>query len=189
MKAFSLDERIKNVDVSGQWSRKKNICFSLGMTEAVSDLQSSHELQAKLTSTPALHSNNAIVQHFFVRRSFIRHPKDRPQQPSISYIDLHSATMSSRAMKKLLRDSNGPTPMKDLETLNNATKNTESEDRQEDHEAEEEEEEDDYIPKRPPARNLFALVIYPSIYALLYCIAYRSRKICAQIIARSVYRR
>lgn len=48
--------------------------------------------------------------------------------------------------------------MKDLETLNNATKNTESEDRQEDHEEEEEEEEDDYIPKRPPARNLFALL-------------------------------
>ncbi|KAK3836022.1 MAG: transcriptional repressor TCF25-domain-containing protein [Linnemannia elongata] len=66
--------------------------------------------------------------------------------------------MSSRAMKKLLRDSNGPTPMKDLETLNNATKNTEGEDYQEDHEDEEEEEEDDYIPKRPPARNLFALL-------------------------------
>ncbi|KAF9146139.1 Transcription factor 25 [Mortierella sp. GBA39] len=65
--------------------------------------------------------------------------------------------MSSRAMKKLLRDSNGPTPMKDLETLNNATKTTEGEDHQEDHE-EEEEEEDDYIPKRPPARNLFALL-------------------------------
>lgn len=74
--------------------------------------------------------------------------------------------MSSRAMKKLLRDSNGPTPMKDLETLDNATKNTEGEDHQEDHE-EEEEEEDDYIPKRPPARNLFALVIYPSNYTLL----------------------
>ncbi|KAF9135218.1 Transcription factor 25 [Mortierella sp. 14UC] len=64
--------------------------------------------------------------------------------------------MSSRAMKKLLRDSNGPTPMKDIEVLN-ATKNTEGEDHHEEEE-EDEEEEDDYIPKRPPARNLFALL-------------------------------
>ncbi|KAF9934897.1 Transcription factor 25 [Linnemannia zychae] len=63
--------------------------------------------------------------------------------------------MSSRAMKKLLRDSNGPTPMRDVETLN-ATKNTEGEGHE--HEEEEEEEEDDYISKRPPARNLFELL-------------------------------
>ncbi|KAF8945009.1 Transcription factor 25 [Haplosporangium gracile] len=66
--------------------------------------------------------------------------------------------MSSRAMKKLLRDSNGPTPMKDIEPPNNAIKNTEGEDHQEDREETEEEEEDDYIPKRPPARNLFAFL-------------------------------
>jgi hypothetical protein len=81
--------------------------------------------------------------------------------------------MSSRAMKKLLRDSNGPTPMRDIDTPN-ATKNTEGEDRQEDHEEEEEEEEDDYIPKRPPARNLFALVIYLSSNILRA--VYQSRK-------------
>jgi len=75
--------------------------------------------------------------------------KDAESPPS-------SPTMSSRAMKKLLRDSNGPTPMRDIEL--NATKNAEGEDRHENQE-EDEEEEDDYIPKRPPARNLFALVI------------------------------
>ncbi|KAG0373867.1 Transcription factor 25 [Mortierella sp. AD032] len=64
--------------------------------------------------------------------------------------------MSSRAMKKLLRDSNGPTPMKDIEALN-ATKNTaEGEDHHE--EEDDDEEEDEYIPKRLPARNLFALL-------------------------------
>lgn len=52
--------------------------------------------------------------------------------------------------------------MRDIDTPN-ATKNTEGEDHQEDHE-EEEEEEDDYIPKRPPSRNLFALVIYLSLF-------------------------
>ncbi|KAF9909931.1 Transcription factor 25 [Linnemannia zychae] len=61
--------------------------------------------------------------------------------------------MSSRAMKKL-RNSNGPTPLKDIEALN-ATKHAEGEDHLEE---EDEEEEDDYIPKRPPARNLFALL-------------------------------
>ncbi|KAG0293734.1 Transcription factor 25 [Linnemannia gamsii] len=65
--------------------------------------------------------------------------------------------MSSRAMKKLLRDSNGPTPMRDIDTPN-ATKNTEGEDHRDDDYEEEEEEEDDYIPKRPPARNLFTLL-------------------------------
>jgi hypothetical protein len=71
--------------------------------------------------------------------------------------------MSSRAMKKLLRDSNGPTPMKDIETLN-ATKNSEGEVRHEEDE-EEEEEEDDYISRRPPARNLFALVMRTNIFS------------------------
>ncbi|KAF9086095.1 Transcription factor 25 [Mortierella sp. AD031] len=65
--------------------------------------------------------------------------------------------MSSRAMKKLLRDSNGPAPLPDTEVLN-ATKNLKGEDHHEDHEEEDEEDEDDYIPKRPPARNLFALL-------------------------------
>ncbi|KAI8606496.1 transcriptional repressor TCF25-domain-containing protein [Dissophora ornata] len=65
--------------------------------------------------------------------------------------------MSSRAMKKLLRDSNGPSPLKELEQ--NATKVTlvENEDHEEHHDDEEEEEEE-YVSKRPPARNLFALL-------------------------------
>ncbi|KAG0212525.1 Transcription factor 25 [Mortierella sp. GBA30] len=64
--------------------------------------------------------------------------------------------MSSRAMKKLLRDSNGPAPLKDLELMN-TTEHTEDQENHEDQE-EEEEEEEDYTPKRPPARNLFALL-------------------------------
>jgi hypothetical protein len=58
--------------------------------------------------------------------------------------------MSSRAMKKLLRDA-GP---KDLE-LDNATKN---EDKHSENEDEDDDDQEDYMPSRPPARNLFALV-------------------------------
>ncbi|KAF9996342.1 Transcription factor 25 [Entomortierella chlamydospora] len=69
--------------------------------------------------------------------------------------------MSSRAMKKLLRDSNGPTSLKDLEQRNTTTQDplaeNEDHDEQED-DGDEEEEDQDYVSKRPPARNLFALV-------------------------------
>ncbi|KAF9343927.1 Transcription factor 25 [Mortierella sp. AD094] len=70
--------------------------------------------------------------------------------------------MSSRAMKKLLRDSNGPASLKDLEQRN-TTKDplaeNEDHDEQEGDEDEDEDEEDqDYVAKRPPARNLFALL-------------------------------
>lgn len=61
--------------------------------------------------------------------------------------------MSSRAMKKLLRDSNGPSPLKEDIIAPKGT----NQDHEDDHE-EEEEEEEDYVVKRPPARNLFALV-------------------------------
>ncbi|KAF9976547.1 Transcription factor 25 [Actinomortierella ambigua] len=56
--------------------------------------------------------------------------------------------MSSRAIKKLLRDSNGPAPLKGLENNDCDDHNTEDE----------EEDEDDIVVKRPPARNLFALL-------------------------------
>ncbi|KAG0345623.1 Transcription factor 25 [Podila humilis] len=61
--------------------------------------------------------------------------------------------MSSRAMKKLLRDSNGPSPLKeDILT-------TKHENEHNDEDGEEDEyEEEDYVVKRPPARNLFALL-------------------------------
>ncbi|KAF9377908.1 Transcription factor 25 [Podila verticillata] len=61
--------------------------------------------------------------------------------------------MSSRAMKKLLRDSNGPSPLKEDIVTPKGT----NQDHEDDHE-EEEEEEEDYVVKRPPARNLFALL-------------------------------
>ncbi|KAF9300780.1 Transcription factor 25 [Mortierella antarctica] len=61
--------------------------------------------------------------------------------------------MSSRAMKKLLRDSNGPSPLKEDIIAPKGT----NQDHEDDHE-EEEEEEEDYVVKRPPARNLFALL-------------------------------
>ncbi|KAG0099132.1 Transcription factor 25 [Podila epicladia] len=61
--------------------------------------------------------------------------------------------MSSRAMKKLLRDSNGPSPLKEEIITPKGT----NQDHEDDHE-EEEEEEQDYVVKRPPARNLFALL-------------------------------
>lgn len=56
-------------------------------------------------------------------------------------------------MKKLLRDSNGPSPLTEDIIASKGT----SQDHEDEHE-EEEEEEEDYIVKRPPARNLFALV-------------------------------
>ena len=76
--------------------------------------------------------------------------------------------MSSRAMKKLLRDSNGPTPLKDLEQ--NATKVTraENEDHEEQDHDDEEEEEEEYVSKRLPARNLFALVRQSKHHNILY---------------------
>ncbi|KAF8977526.1 Transcription factor 25 [Entomortierella lignicola] len=68
-------------------------------------------------------------------------------------------------MKKLLRDSNGPAPLKDLEQRNSTTKEplTKNDQRHvdKDHEEEEEEEEEDDeddVAQRPPARNLFALL-------------------------------
>ncbi|KAF9166673.1 Transcription factor 25 [Actinomortierella ambigua] len=57
--------------------------------------------------------------------------------------------MSSRALKKLLRDSNGPSPLKGLEDKEHDNHDIEDE---------EEEDEDDIVTKRPPARNLFALL-------------------------------
>ncbi|KAG0223366.1 Transcription factor 25 [Mortierella sp. GBA43] len=72
--------------------------------------------------------------------------------------------MSSRAMKNLLRDSNGPAPLKDPEDSAATTKKPRAENEEQDsdnHQEEEEEEEDldeEYSPKRPPARNLFALL-------------------------------
>ncbi|KAF9116069.1 Transcription factor 25 [Mortierella sp. AM989] len=65
--------------------------------------------------------------------------------------------MSSRAMKKLLRDSNGLSPLKDLEQRN-ATKDLAENQDNEEHEDKEDEEDEDYASKRPPARNLFALL-------------------------------
>ncbi|KAG0050167.1 Transcription factor 25 [Gryganskiella cystojenkinii] len=58
--------------------------------------------------------------------------------------------MSSRAMKKLLRDA-GP---KDLELEGNATKRDNPHSDQED----DNDDQEDYTPSRPPARNLFALL-------------------------------
>ncbi|KAI1307678.1 Transcription factor 25 [Mortierella claussenii] len=77
--------------------------------------------------------------------------------------------MSSRAMKKLLRDSNGPAPLKDMQPNNATTKdasrtaiykdNSENDySGNEHHEEQEEDDEEDYVPKRQPARNLFALL-------------------------------
>lgn len=70
--------------------------------------------------------------------------------------------MSSRAMKKLLRDSQGPAPLKDLEHSTAATTKKDSEDHEEqisDEDQDEEQElDDEYTPRKPPARNLFALV-------------------------------
>ncbi|KAF9932176.1 Transcription factor 25 [Mortierella alpina] len=70
--------------------------------------------------------------------------------------------MSSRAMKKLLRDSNGPAPLRDLEHTH-APKDTQDtqdhhHDDQEDEEEEEEDDDDSLLARRPPARNLFALL-------------------------------
>ncbi|KAF9982856.1 Transcription factor 25 [Modicella reniformis] len=77
--------------------------------------------------------------------------------------------MSSRAMKKLLRDTNGPAPLKDLEHTSATTKDPRAlKEYHKDHEDQEERndeygdegeenEEDDYVP-RQPARNLFALL-------------------------------
>ncbi|KAG0254851.1 Transcription factor 25 [Mortierella polycephala] len=65
--------------------------------------------------------------------------------------------MSSRAMKKLLRDSNGPS-LKEKEHKY-ATKDHKLEGDDPDHrEEEEEDDEEDYVVQRPPARNLFALL-------------------------------
>ncbi|KAF9416918.1 Transcription factor 25 [Podila epigama] len=58
--------------------------------------------------------------------------------------------MSSRAMKKLLRDSHGPTPLKDDALPSTTTDKHPSSD------VEDEEDEEEYA--RPPARNLFALL-------------------------------
>ncbi|KAF9188886.1 Transcription factor 25 [Haplosporangium sp. Z 767] len=67
--------------------------------------------------------------------------------------------MSSRAMKKLLRDSNGPSSLKEMEHKS-ATKDhrLEGDDPEQHEEEEEEDEEEDYVVQRPPARNLFALL-------------------------------
>ncbi|KAG0316170.1 Transcription factor 25 [Dissophora globulifera] len=67
--------------------------------------------------------------------------------------------MSSRAMKKLLRDSQGPAPLKDQEHPPNDTRHRPA--NNEDHEdqgSEDDDDEDDYTPSRPAARNLFALL-------------------------------
>ncbi|KAG0356542.1 transcriptional repressor TCF25-domain-containing protein [Gamsiella multidivaricata] len=68
--------------------------------------------------------------------------------------------MSSRAMKKLLRDSNGPTPLKDRDQHNATTELRPENKENEEQDANENgsEEEDDYIAERPSARNLFALL-------------------------------
>ncbi|CAO3567638.1 unnamed protein product [Mortierella alpina] len=77
--------------------------------------------------------------------------------------------MSSRAMKKLLRDSNGPAPLRDREHKHAPKDTQDTQDTRELHredydhpeEEEEEEEEDDndsLLTRRPPARNLFALL-------------------------------
>lgn len=73
--------------------------------------------------------------------------------------------MSSRAMKKLLRDSGGPAPLKDLEHSSNTTKdlreaNEDHEGQDSDEAQEEDGSDDEYTPKQPPARNLFALVCH-----------------------------
>ncbi len=72
--------------------------------------------------------------------------------------------MSSRAMKKLLRDSNGPAPLRELEH-SHAPKDTRDlqdhhhqEGQEEEEEEEEEDDDDSHLARRPPARNLFALV-------------------------------
>ncbi|KAF9965620.1 Transcription factor 25 [Mortierella alpina] len=71
--------------------------------------------------------------------------------------------MSSRAMKKLLRDSNGPAPLREREHTH-APKDTQDtqdhhrEDHDDTEEEEDEDEDDSLVTRRPPARNLFALL-------------------------------
>ncbi|KAG0230168.1 Transcription factor 25 [Actinomortierella wolfii] len=57
--------------------------------------------------------------------------------------------MSSRAIKKLLRDSNGPAPLKNLDGKEHDGRDVEEET---------DDEVDDIVPQRPPARNLFTLL-------------------------------
>ncbi|KAF9434702.1 Transcription factor 25 [Entomortierella beljakovae] len=66
--------------------------------------------------------------------------------------------MSSRAMKKLLRDQDGPTSLKDLEPNTLKTSLAENEDHDDKEDDESEEDEEDFVSRRPPARNLFALL-------------------------------
>ncbi|KAF9953161.1 Transcription factor 25 [Mortierella alpina] len=68
--------------------------------------------------------------------------------------------MSSRAMKKLLRDTNGPAPLRDLEHTHipKDTQDHHHEDNEEEEQEEEEDDDDSHLARRPPARNLFALL-------------------------------
>ena len=72
--------------------------------------------------------------------------------------------MSSRAMKKLLRDTNGPAPLRDLEHTHipKDTQDHHHEDNEEEEQEEEDDDDDSHLARRPPARNLFALVRHKS---------------------------